>query len=158
LTERVRCGGSALDKVDNSPRLCRRLLAGFRQIAGQVRLYHPQADPLLPCWLISSAISACFRHSCPQLPSRDRRMPELKDSLPCRQIQSFCQSTQHQCYSMRCRFQPIQRRVQTRTEGRPICLTAQLLDLLSSSIQAIDDQGMDIHVPDPVISTCSVQA
>jgi hypothetical protein len=103
-------------------------------------------------------MSRLGRCSCPQQPSRDRRMPDPKDSLRCRPSQSFRQGTQHQCHPMRRRFQPRQRRVQTCTAGRPTCLTAQPLDLLSSSIQTIADQGMDIRIPDPVVSTSSVGA
>ena len=75
--------------------------------------------------------------SCPQQPARDRRMPDPKDSLRCRQIQPFRQGTQHQCYPMRRRFQPIQRRVQTCAEGRPTRLTTPPLDPLSKCIPVL---------------------
>ena len=94
--------------------------------------------------------------SCPQQPARDRRMPDPKDSLRCRQIQPFRQGTQHQCYPMRRRFQPIQRRVQTCAEGRPTRLTAPPLDPLSLAPHTIANQRVDVRIADPIVGASSV--
>jgi hypothetical protein len=89
--------------------------------------------------------------SCPQQPARDRRMPDPKNSLRCRQIQPFRQGTQHQCYPMRRRFQPIQRRVQTCAEGRPTHLRAPPLDPLSLAAHTIANQRVDVRIADPIV-------
>ena len=57
---------------------------------------------------------------------------------------------------MRRRFEPIQRRVETGTEGRPTRLTAQPLDPLSLTTHSIANQRMDVRITDPVVLAGSV--
>jgi hypothetical protein len=54
---------------------------------------------------------------------------------------------------MRRRFEPIQRRVEARTEPAPTRLTAPPLDLLSFPVASIAHDGMDIRIADPVVHT-----
>jgi len=61
--------------------------------------------------------------------------------------------TQHQGNAMRRRFEPIQRRVEARTEPASTRLTAPPLDLLGFPVAPIAHDGMDIRIADPVVHT-----
>jgi hypothetical protein len=52
---------------------------------------------------------------------------------------------------MRRRFEPIQRRVEARTEPASTRLTAPPLDLLGFAVAPIAHDGMDIRIADPVV-------
>ena len=54
---------------------------------------------------------------------------------------------------MRRRFEPIQRRVEARTEPASTRLTAPPLDLLGFAVAPIAHDGMDIRIADPVVHT-----
>ncbi len=87
----------------------------------------------------------------PHQPACDRGMSNTKDAFRRRDIQSFRQGTQHQGHTIRRRCEPIQLRVEARTEPAATRLTAPPLDSLGFSVAPIAHDGMDIRTADPIV-------
>ena len=79
----------------------------------------------------------------PRQPSRDGgvAMPEHPHGGGDRE--PFGQRRQHFGNPLGCGFEPVERRIAARAEGRPTGLAAQGLDSFALPMRAVTDQGMD---------------
>src|SRR5262245_58315947 len=90
-------------------------------------------------------------------PGGDCGMAMAKDPYCRCDIHPFRKRGQHLRNALGCGFEPVQRCISARAEGRVAGLTAQGLDALRRSVNAIADQGVDLRIAVLEVGTGAVR-
>ena len=93
-----------------------------------------------------SFVQALRMFACTREPTGNRGLPKAEDAFSRGGIQRLGQCRQHTCDLLGRRFQPVQRRVPSSTEGRAAGLTAKGLAKLGLAVLAITNERMDVCV------------
>src|SRR5215472_13102548 len=90
-------------------------------------------------------------------PGRNGGLTKAEDPLGSRRVEPFSQRREHHCNVMRGGFQTIQRRIASSTERGTASLAAEGLDLLSLTMLAIPNEGMDVSISHAEVLTLLIE-
>ena len=96
--------------------------------------------------------------TCPCEPSRDRGGAMAEHACRRRDIKPFSKRSEHFRNSVGCRFEAIEWRIATGTEGGLAGLTPEGLDAFSLAVHTVTYQSMDLRVGNLIVRARPVRA